>query len=69
MESVHVHAIQDQIKLVPLSTLQGNATSPVSPSLNAIMAAIKASDNRVGWSPPSEGLQGAGHSCFLQQTH
>ena len=33
-------------------------------------AAIKASDNRVGWSPPSEGLQGAGiHSCFLQQTH
>jgi hypothetical protein len=40
----NVHAIQNQIKLVPLSVFQGNTTSPVSPSLNSIEAAIKASD-------------------------
>jgi hypothetical protein len=40
----NVHAIQNQIKLVPLSVLQGNATSAVSPSLSSIQAAIKASD-------------------------
>jgi hypothetical protein len=40
----NVHAIQNQIKLVPLSVFQGNATSPVSPSLSSIQSAIKASD-------------------------
>src|SRR5215469_8446199 len=42
----NVHAIQNQIKLVPLSVFQqqGNATSAVSPSLSSIQAAIKASD-------------------------
>jgi hypothetical protein len=40
----NVHAIQDQIKLVPLSVFQGNATSAISPSLSSIQAAIKASD-------------------------
>jgi hypothetical protein len=42
----NVHAIQNQIKLVPLSVFQqqGNATSPVSPSLQSLQAAIKATD-------------------------
>ena len=40
----NVHAIQNQIKLVPLSVFQGNATSAVSPSLQSLQAAIKASD-------------------------
>jgi len=42
----NVHAIQNQIKLVPLSVFQqqGNATSSPSPSLSSIQSAIKASD-------------------------
>jgi len=41
----NVHAIQNQIKLVPLSVLQqGNATSSTSPSLSSIQSAIKATD-------------------------
>jgi len=40
----NVHAIQNQIKLVPLSAFQGNATSPVSPSLQSLQAVIKATD-------------------------
>src|SRR5215469_18304185 len=42
----NVHVIQNHVKLVPLSVFQqqGNATSPVSPSLQSLQAAIKASD-------------------------
>ena len=40
----NVHAIQNQIKLVPLSAFQGNATSPVSASLQSLQAVIKATD-------------------------
>jgi hypothetical protein len=41
----NVHAIQNRIKLVPLSVLQGNATSPASPSLQSLQAVVKASNN------------------------
>jgi hypothetical protein len=42
--SPNVHATQNKIKLLLLSVLQGNTTPPVSPSLESLKAAIKASD-------------------------